>query len=104
MYTVCGVSFLIKGCSKFIESTGQDSVQYWRDKWFYVKDMPIGDQEENLMMFVNGKAESLETWSNKLTRKEKAEVKKLMPQVTEAVASLEREYGFTCMITIFMGR
>ena len=61
MYTVGGISFSIKGSSKFLESSGQDSVQNWRDKWFYMKDMPIGDQEFNLDPFVNSKPESLET-------------------------------------------
>ena len=66
--------------------------------------MPIADQDHNLMPFVDGKPESLETWSNKLTRKERVEVKKLMPRVLEAVATLEREYGFTRLISVFMGR
>ena len=104
MYTGGGVSFSIKGNSKFIENSGQDSVQHWRDKWFYVKDMPIGDQEWNLEPFVNSKPESLETWSTKLSRKEKIEVKKLMPKVLEAVAVLERESGFTRLVSVFMGR
>ena len=104
MYTVGGVSFSIKGNSKFIENSGQDSVQGWRNKWFYVKDMPIGDQEFNLAPFVNSKPECLETWLNKLSRKEKTEVKKMMPKVLEAVAILERESGFTRLVSVFMGR
>ena len=104
MYTVGGVSFSIKSSSKFIENSGQDSVLHWRDKWFYVKDMTIGDQEFNLEPFVNSKPESLETWSNKLSRKERIEVKKLMPKVLEAVAVLERESGFTKLVSVFMGR
>ena len=62
-----------------------------------------GDQEYNLAPFVNGKPENLETLSNKLTRKEKIEVKKLMPKVLEAVAILERESGFTRLVSVFMG-
>ena len=104
MYTVGGVSFSIKSSSKFIENSGQYSVQHWRDKWFYVKDTPIGDQEFNLEPFVNSKPESLETWSNKLSRKERIEVKKLMPKVLEAIAVLERESGFTRLVSVFMGR
>ena len=69
-----------------------------------MKDMPIGDQEFNLAPFVNSKPECLETWSNKLSRKEKIEVKKMMPKVLEAVAVLERESGFTRLVSVFMGR
>ena len=101
---VGGVSFSIKSSSKFLESSGQDSVQNWRDKWFYVKDMPIEDQDYNLEPFVNGRSKSIETWSNKLSQSERAEVKKLMPRVSKAVAVLERESGFTRLISVFMGR
>ena len=104
MYSVGSVSFSIKGNSGFIENSGQDSIQGWREKWFYVKDMPIGDQEHNLEPFVNNKPEALDTWQNKLTRSEKAEVKKLLPRVLEAVRVLEREYGFTRLVSVFMGR
>ena len=65
MYSVGSISFSIKGNSGFIENSGQDSVQGWREKWFYVKDMPNGDQEYNLVPFVNNKPEALETWQNK---------------------------------------
>ena len=67
MCSVGSISFSIKGSSGFIENSGQDSVQGWREMWFYVKDMPLGDQEHNLEPFVDNKPEVLDTWQNKLT-------------------------------------
>ncbi len=104
MYSVGSVSFSIKGNSGFIENSGQDSVQGWREKWFYVKDMHTGDQEHNLEPFVDNKPEVQDTSQNKLTRSEKAEVKKLLPRVFEAVRVLESPYGFTRLVSVFMGR
>ena len=66
--------------------------------------MPIGDQEYNLAPFINNKPESLESWQNKLSRSEKVEVKKLMPRVLDAVRVLERESGFTRLVSVFMRR
>ena len=58
IYTVGGCSFSIKGGKsslKFIENIGQDSVQHWREKWFYVKDIPVEGQKYNLAPFANAK-------------------------------------------------
>ena len=66
--------------------------------------MPLGDQEHNLEPFVDNKPEVLDTWQNKLTRSEKAEVKKLLPRVLEAVRVLESPYGFMRLVSVFMGR
>ena len=66
--------------------------------------MPLGDQEHNLEPFVDNKPEVQDTWQNKLTRSEKAEVKKLLPKVFEAVRVLKSPYGFTRLVSVFMGR
>ena len=104
MYSVGSISFSIKGNSGFIENSGQDSVQGWREKWFYIKDMPLGDQEYNLEPFIDNKPGALDTWQNKLTRSAKAKVKKLLPRVLEAVRVLESPYGFTRLVSVFTGR
>ena len=66
--------------------------------------MPIENQEDNLAAFVDMKADNLPSWQNKLTKKERLEVKELMPRVEEAVKVLEQEYGFVRLISIFIGR
>ena len=103
-YTIGGCGFSIRSSAKFLENAGVDSIQNWRDKWFYVKDVPVEGQAENLAAFVDVKADNLSSWQNKLTRKEKLEVKKLMPRVEEAVSALEQEYGFVRLVSIFIGR
>ena len=103
-YTIGGCGFSVKSSAKFLENAGVDSVQNWRNKWFYVKDMPVENQEENLAAFVDVKADNLPSWQNKLTKKERLEVKRLMPRVEEAVNVLSQEYGFVRLISIFIGR
>ena len=74
IYTIDGCSFSQKGGKNsidFVENTGQDSVQGWRKKWFYVKDMPVEGQQFSLAPFVNGKVVPLASWNNKVTRDEK---------------------------------
>ena len=66
--------------------------------------MPLEGQEFNLAPFVDGKAVPLASWSNSLTKEEEAEVKKLMPSIEEAVEHLQKNYGFTRLISIFMKR
>ena len=66
--------------------------------------MPVEVQQFNLAPFIDGKAVPLESWNNKVTRTERAEVKKLFPMVEEAVDNLHKEYRFTRLIKIFMKR
>ena len=105
IYTIGECSFSHrggKGSIDFVKNTGQDSVIGWRNKWFYVKDTPVDGQEFNLAPFVDGKAVPLSSWSNPLTKEEKAEVKKLLPSIKEAVDHLQKNYGFTRLISTFM--
>ena len=44
----------------------------------------------------------LASWNNRLTKGEKAEVKKLLLPVKEAVGNLQKDYGYTRLILIFM--
>ena len=66
--------------------------------------MPAEGQKFNLAPFVDGKAVPLASWNNHLTKEEKAEVKKLLPSIKEAVDRLHKDYGCTQLISIFMRR
>ena len=101
IYTIGGCSFSIRGGKKsirFVKNTGQDSVIGWRNKWFYVKDMPVDGQKFNLAPFVDGKPVPLVSWSHDLTKEEISEVKKMLPSIKEAVGHLSKDYGFTRLI------
>ena len=104
IYTIGGCGFSIKGTAKYLNRFAVDSVQNWREKWFYVKDMPIEGQEQNLSAFVDMKVDYLPSWKNKISKVEASEVKQLMPKVEKAVKALEQDYGGVRLISIFIRR
>jgi hypothetical protein len=59
-----------------------DSIQFWRKKWFYIKDEKVADQKFGLAPF-NLKLEvtKMKSWDQALTEAELEETELLMKRI-----------------------
>ena len=81
---VGGVGFAVRPGIKFFRLPLRESVQGWRERWFYIKDQKTPDQLYGLQEFVDvPEATPKKTWRNILAAEEKEEAERLYAKVLE---------------------
>jgi preprotein translocase subunit Sss1 len=71
-YIVGGVGFVVRKEAKYFNFPMKESVQGWRQKWFYLRDQQAPNHRFNLLKFLNVlEAKPKKTWRNILTTEEK---------------------------------
>jgi hypothetical protein len=81
-----------------------DSVQYWRTKWFYVKDQKsFEEQQYGLATFdPKKKLKKLKTWDQLPTEAELTKTEPLMTRNTKLKTTMNKEMNDVQLIAYFL--
>ncbi|KAK1683116.1 hypothetical protein QYE76_043964 [Lolium multiflorum] len=80
--TVGGVVFVVRQDVDYLDYPMKESVQGWRNKWFYLRDPAVSGQRSNLPPFEDKLAtKPKKSWQNALSPEERVIADKLFDQV-----------------------
>ncbi|KAK1681280.1 hypothetical protein QYE76_042128 [Lolium multiflorum] len=102
---VGGVGFVVRKEVDYFNFPMKESVQGWRHKWFYLRDIPVSGQRSNLPPFEDVLvAQPKKSWRNTLSPDESAIADKLFEQVVD----LKNAGGLTMcgteVVSVFLRR
>ena len=81
-YVLGGVGFSVRHDVKYFKFPMRESVQDWRNKWFYIKDEPTEDHPASFPTFKDELiAKPKKTWANDLSAEEKVIAEDLYQRV-----------------------
>ncbi|KAK1681519.1 hypothetical protein QYE76_042367 [Lolium multiflorum] len=79
---VGGVGFVVRKDVDYLDYPMKESVQGWRNKWFYLRDLAVSGQHPNLPPFEDKLvANAKKSWQNALSPEERVIADKLFDQV-----------------------
>ncbi|KAM0900633.1 hypothetical protein ACQ4PT_020475 [Festuca glaucescens] len=104
-HVVGGVGFVVRKEVNYFNFLMKESVQGWRQKWFYLRDIPASGRRSNLPLFEDVLAAvPKKSWQNALT----AEESKVADQLYEKILDLKNADGQTMcgteVVTVFLKR
>jgi hypothetical protein len=83
-HVVGGVGFIVRKEVKYFNFPMRESVQGWRQKWFYLRDRPVTGHRSNLPPFEDVlEAVPKKSWQNTLTAEESKVADKLYEKILE---------------------
>ncbi|KAM0872464.1 hypothetical protein ACQ4PT_038708 [Festuca glaucescens] len=102
---VGGVGFVVRKEVNYFDYPMKESVQGWRQKWFYLRDIPAPGRRSNLPPFKDVlSAVPKKSWRNTLTAEESA----IADQLYEKVMDLKNAEGLTMygteVVSVFIKR
>ena len=102
---VGGVGFVVRKEVDYFNYPMKESVQGWRNKWFYLRDTPVSGRRSNLPPFEDVLvAQQKKSWRNALSPEESAIADKLFDQVVD----LKNTGGLTMcgteVVSVFLQR
>ncbi|KAK1608985.1 hypothetical protein QYE76_032658 [Lolium multiflorum] len=102
---VGGVGFIVRKEVNYFDYPMKESVQGWRQKWFYLRHIPVSGRRSNLPPFEDVlSAVPKKFWQNTLTAEESA----LDDQLYEKVLDLKNAEGLTMcgteVVSVFLKR
>ncbi|KAK1667897.1 hypothetical protein QYE76_056056 [Lolium multiflorum] len=102
---VGGVDFVVRKEVDYFDYPMKESVQGWRNKWFYLRDTPVSGRRSNLPPFEDVLvAQPKKSWRNALSPEEKVTADKLFDQVID----LKNTGGLTMcgteIVSVFLQR
>ncbi|KAK1692577.1 hypothetical protein QYE76_009274 [Lolium multiflorum] len=100
-----GVGFAVRKEVYYLDYSMKESVQGWRQKWFYLRDVPAPGRRSNLPLFEDVLvATPKKSWRNILTAEESA----IADQLFEQVVDLKNTGGLTMcgteVVSVFLKR
>lgn len=102
---VGGVGFSVRSEVEYLKFPMKESVQDWRDKWFYIKDQPTAGKAFNLEPFVDVlETTHKKSWKNPSTAEEKAEADVLLARFSKIWKSGGKEMLGTEFAATFLER
>lgn len=104
-YVVGGVGFAVRKEAKYFKFPMRESVQGWRQKWFYIRDQPTESQPSGLPKFKDvPEAKAKKSWRNVLTAEEKPIAEELYRRVLELKESGGQTMLGTEIAALFLKR
>ncbi|KAK1684326.1 hypothetical protein QYE76_045174 [Lolium multiflorum] len=100
-----GIGFVVRQDVDYLDYPMKESVQGWRNKWFYLRDHAVSGQRSNIPPFENKLvAKPKKSWQNALSPEERVIADKLFDQVV----ALKNTGGLTMcgteVVSVFLQR
>jgi hypothetical protein len=102
---VGGVGFVVRKEADYLDFPMKESVQGWRQKWFYLRDIPVAGRRSNFPSFEDVLVVTQKkSWRNTLTAEENASADQLFDKVLD----LKNAGGLTMcgteVVSVFLKR
>ena len=105
IYSIGGFGISVRSDTKFIAFKICESVQAWRKKWFYIRDIPAAGREFGLPPFKHGETvKRKKSWKHTLTPDEIAETNQLMSRIEELQSKVGLEVSSLQIMATFIRR
>src|SRR3954468_23478626 len=105
VYPIGGCIISLKPNLLFFSFSMSESVQYWRRRWFYIRDSVVPGQDFGLVPFdPSQKIEPKRSWKNRILDGEVAEIEALYRRVEDLQLIPEKEVNGVDIIRTFLER
>ena len=105
VYPIGGFIISLSPNVQFFSFSMSESVQYWRRRWFYIRDSVVPGQDFGLVPFDPSQMiEPKRSWKNQILDGEKAEIEALYRRVEDLQLIPEKEVNGVDIIRTFLER
>jgi hypothetical protein len=100
---VSGIGFIVRKEVNYFNFPMRESVQGWRQKWFYLRDRPASGHRSNLPPFDDVlEAVPKKSWQNTLTAEESEVAGQLYEKILDLKSAGGQTMSGTEVVTLFL--